>query len=134
AGLFTPRAGLALVSRALRSLGLPALADARVAAKKRRRGLTPGQHLEALILLHAAGGDCMDDMALLREDPGMEKMLGYTPPAPTSVRTFLEAFHDADAVARAREDATAQQRLAFIPEENRALAGLGRVQQGLVRA
>lgn len=122
-GTYTARAGLALVSRALRSLGLPAFADARVHFKKRRRGLTAGQHVEALVLLNAAGGDCMDDMQRLREDPGVEKMLGYEAPSPTAVRTFLEAFHDPDAVERARGQAQAQGRLSFIPDENGLAAG-----------
>jgi hypothetical protein len=87
--------------------------------------MTPGQHLEALILLHAAGGGCMDDMERLRQDPGLEKMLGFLCPSASCLRDFLGCFHDPAALVRAQEKALAQGHLAFIPEENAALEALG---------
>jgi len=134
AGTLTARAGLSVVSRALRSLGLPGQCDEHVRVKQRGRGFTPGQHIESLVVLHAAGGDCKDDMQSLREDEGLAKMLGYTVPSSRCVGDFLEAFHDAGKVEQARQAAQAQQRLAFIPEQTQALEGLARVQREQVRA
>lgn len=134
AGLLTARAGLSAVSRVLRSLGLPGLCDAHVRVKQRARGFSAGQQVESLVLLHAAGGDCMDDMESLRSDPGVAKMLGYETPSARCVGDFLEQFHDAGKIVEARGRAQAQGRLAFIPEENAALEGLRRVQDGLVGA
>ena len=133
-GIITARAGLSAVSRVLRSLGLPGLCDTHLQVKARARGFSAGQPVESLVLLHAAGGDCMDDMESLRADAGMEKMLGYAAPSARCVGDFLEAFHDPEKVAAARVRAQAQARRSFIPEETSALEGLQRVQCGLVRA
>lgn len=133
-GLLTAQAGLAAFSRAFRSLGAPKLCEERVRIKQRSRGFTVGQQVETLVLLHAAGGDCMQDVEALRQDSGVTKMLGYGAPSPRCVADFLESFHDAQKVAQARAQAQRQERLSFIPEETSALSGLGEVAQGLVRA
>lgn len=132
-GLLTARAGLSAVSRVLRSLGVPGRCDSHVVVKRRARGFTAGQHVESLVLLHAAGGDCMDDMETLREDEGVTKMLGYTVPSARCVGDFLESFHDPQAVVLAKVQAQAQGNLSYIPEETAALEGLQRVQADLVR-
>jgi hypothetical protein len=133
-GMFTARAGLSAVSRVVRSLGLPGLCDEHVRVKQRARGFSAGQQVESLVLLHAAGGDCMEDMEALRADGGVAKMLGYETPSARCVGDFLEQFHEGGMIVEARSKAEAQGRLAFIPEENTALQGLQRVQEGLVGA
>ena len=85
-GACSARAGLAGVSRVFRSLKLPGSCEANLRGiKNRQRGLEEGQTIESLVLLHAAGGECMDDMDRLREDEGLEKILGYRPPASRSI-------------------------------------------------
>jgi hypothetical protein len=133
-GLLTAQAGLAAFSRAFRSLGAPQLCDEQVRVKQRERGYTVGQQVESLLLLHAAGGDCMQDIESLRRDGGLTKMLGYTAPSQRCVADFLEAFHDADKVAQARAQAQRQEHLSFIPEQTDALSGLGEAARGIVRA
>jgi len=133
-GLLTAQAGLAAFSRAFRSLGAPRLCDEQVRVKRRDRGFTAGQHVESLVLLHVAGGDCMQDMEGLRRDDGVTKMLGYAVPSERCVAEFLEAFHDPDKVAQARARAQRQGQLSFIPDETAALSGLGEVGRGVVRA
>jgi hypothetical protein len=133
-GTLTAHAGLSAVSRVLRSLGLPGLCDTHIKVKQRASGFSAGQQVESLVLLHAAGGDCMEDMELLRTDEGMEKMLGYRVPSARCVGDFLDAFHDPENVSTARARAQAQGRLSFIPEETSALQGLRHAQCGLVRA
>jgi hypothetical protein len=81
AGLHSAQAGLAAFSRAFRNLGAPRLWDAYLPVKQRDRGFTAGQQVEALVLLHAAGGDCMQDSEQLRQDGGVTKMLGYAVPS-----------------------------------------------------
>jgi len=130
----TAQAGLAAFSRAFRSLGAPKLCDERVHLKERSRGFTVGQQVESLVLLHAAGGDCMQDMERLRADGGATKMLGYAAPSQRCVADFLESFHDPEKVAQAREQAQRQERLSFIPEETAALVGLREVAQGIAGA
>jgi hypothetical protein len=127
-GACSARAGLAGVSRVYRALGLPGSCAANLnGLKSRQRGLESGQALECLVLLHAAGGDCMDDIERLREDEGLARILGYTPLASRTVKDFLERFHDGALVAQARSEAAAQQLLACIPEPTAWLESLGRV-------
>jgi hypothetical protein len=133
-GLLTAQAGLGAFSRAFRSLGGPRLCEERVRIKQRSRGFSVGQQVESLVLLHVAGGDCMQDIEALRRDGGVTKMLGYGAPSQRCVADFLESFHDPEKVAQARAQAQRQERLSFIPEETAALSGLGAVGQGLVRA
>lgn len=132
-GLMGAQAGLCIVSRAFRSLGLGQVCDTQVQTKRRDRGYTAGQHVESLVLLHAAGGDCMQDMERLRADGCLSKMLGYTLPGARCVADFLEAFHDPKSIAKARELATGQGLLAFIPDETQVLGGLQEVQEHLIR-
>jgi hypothetical protein len=133
-GLLTSQAGLAAFSRAFRSLGGPRLCDELVLIKERSRGFTVGQQVESLVLLHAAGGDCMQDMEALRRDSGVTKMLGYAAASQRCVADFLESFHDPEKVAQARVEAQRQAYLSFIPEEASALSGLGKAAGGIVRA
>lgn len=127
-GACSARAGLASVSRAYRSLGLPGSCEANLRGiKSRQRGLAEGQSVESLVLLHAAGGECMDDMDRLREDDGLARILGYQPPASRAIKDFLERFHDGERIVQAKDRAVEQKRLAFVPEPTPALEALGRV-------
>ena len=132
AGITTSRAGLSAVSRVLRAINLPGMCEANLALKKRSRGFVAGQVAESLVLLHAAGGDCQDDMEKLREDSGLTKMLGYQVPSARCTGDFLALFHDEDIIRKAREAADAQGKLAILPEESSRLCGLGRVMKGTV--
>jgi hypothetical protein len=62
--------------------------------RKRNSGLTDYQKFESIVALMAAGGDCYDDMEVLRSDAGLQRLLGYSLPSPDSVRAFINAFHD----------------------------------------
>ena len=121
-GSCSARAGLSAVSRVFRSLGLPGSCSANLGnLRKRQRGYEEGQVMESLVLLHAAGGECMDDMDELRRDEGLQRMLQYEPVASRTVKDFLERFHDADLIEQAQAEAARQKMLAFIPEPSPAL-------------
>ncbi len=90
----SPHAGLLATSRALRALGIPAMAEANLPLRKRKRGFSEGQMVESLILLHTVGGECPEDICLLANDPCLERGLGYAPPRVTAVREYLERYHD----------------------------------------
>ena len=92
----SPNAGLLSISRAYRSLGVPALVAANLSLRQRQRGFSEAQFIESLVLLQALGGECPDDMGLLTKDSCLERGLGYRPPKATAVREFLERFHDQD--------------------------------------
>jgi len=83
------------------------------------------KYVESVIALIAAGGDCLDDMELIRSDAGLKLLLGEMPSA-EAVRFFLYAFHDEKLLeGRPKEGA-------FIAEEGKPLKGLWEVNRGVV--
>lgn len=127
----TGRAGLPLVIETLRALGLAEVIAAQVKVRERASGYTETEKIEALVLLLAAGGDCLDDIAVLQADGGLRRLVGRKFPSADALRHFLYAFHDDRLIARAQAQRPAGQ-VAYIPAENAALQGLGRVNTALV--
>jgi hypothetical protein len=73
---------------------------------------------ESFVLLSALGGECVEDVERLRQDKGLEAMLGYQLPAPETARQWLDKFHDEELMSGQPEQG------AFIPVESAPLAGL----------
>ena len=90
----TAWAGASLLMDLFRQLEMDEAADRVLPAKKSSKGLKPGQMVEGFVLLSALGGECIDDMQLLRDDEGLAGMLRYQPPAPETARQWLDGFHD----------------------------------------
>jgi hypothetical protein len=127
----TSRAGLPLVLETMRALGLPRVIREQVRVRERQSGYTEGEKIEALVLLLAAGGDCLDDIAVLRADSGLGRLLGRRFPSADTLRHFLYACHDDQLIVQAQAQRPPD-RVAYIPAENAALQGLGRVNTALV--
>jgi hypothetical protein len=126
----SPHAGALSVSRAYRSLGVPQLVGANLHLRKRRRGFSEAQFIEAISLLQAVGGECPEDMRLLLGDQCLERGLGYELPSVTATREFLERFHNKD-LEKLRPHREVQK--SFIFPSSDAVAALQEVQSGLVR-
>ncbi len=124
----TPSAGVALLIDCLRRAGVPGAADRHLPAKRSPRGLGQGAMVESLVLLSALGGDCLDDLDHLRRDMGLAALTGYTLPAASTARQWLDRFHDPELL----EGRPAQG--AFLPLESSGLAGLREVLVAAVRA
>jgi hypothetical protein len=88
----TAHAGLVLVRELAERLGARELFDT-LTVKKRRRGYSPAQAILALCETLIAGGECLDDVALLRADSGQELLRGYGLPDPTTLGRFLARFN-----------------------------------------
>jgi hypothetical protein len=101
-----------------RKAGIEATVERALPKKKSSKGLRQGQVVESFVLLSALGGDCINDMERLRQDKGLEVMLGYQPPAPETARQWLDKFHD-EALMQVRP-----LQGSFIPRESTAVAGL----------
>jgi hypothetical protein len=101
AGL-TSRAGLPLVLETMRALGLDRAIAQHVHLRERQSGYTEAAKIEALVLLLAAGGDCLDDIAALQADGGLRRLLGRRFPSADTLRHFLDAFHDEQLIAAAQ--------------------------------
>jgi hypothetical protein len=124
--------GAALLLQAFRSLGLPRSVGQHVHVKQRDRGYDEASMVESFVVLHALGGDCLEDFARLREETGLRQMRGHELPSPEAARNFLYQFHDKKLIEKAQQERVAPQG-AYIPDENAARQGLGRVNDDLLR-
>jgi hypothetical protein len=127
----TGRAGLPLVLETMRALGLEHAIAQHVQVRERASGYPEVEKVEALVVLLADGGDCLDDIAVLQADAGLARLLGRKLPSADTVRHFLYAFHDDTLLATAQGQRPAGQ-VAYIPAETAALQGLGHVNTALV--
>jgi hypothetical protein len=87
----TSHAGLVLVRELADRLGVGELLD-RVTVKKRSRGYSPAQAILGLCETLIAGGECLDDVALLRGDSAQELLRGHGLPEATTLGRFLRRF------------------------------------------
>ena len=124
--------GVSLAVQAFRSLGLPASIQRQVHIKQRERGYDEATMVESFVVLNALGGECLEDFSHLRGDGGLKEMLEHEIPSPEAARQFLYQFHAVEKIEEAKQRREAEQ-IAFIPEENEALAGLGEVNRELVQ-
>ena len=127
----TGRAGLPLVLETLRALGLDQAIAEHVHVRERQSGYPEAAKIEALVLLLAAGGTCLDDIRVLQADAGLGRLLDRTLPSADTLRHFLYAFHDETLIAQAQAQRPPD-RAAYIPAENAALQGLAHVTTALV--
>ncbi|MBA3304131.1 MAG: IS1380 family transposase [Acidimicrobiia bacterium] len=124
----TPNAGVALLIDAMRRADVPAAADRHLPAKRSPKGLGQGAMVETMVLLSALGGDCLDDLDHLRRDMGLAALAGYTLPAASTARQWLDRFHEPELM----EGRPAQG--AFMPLESAGLAGLRQVLVTAIRS
>lgn len=133
AGAVTAHAGLPLVVETMRALGVDEAIGEHVHTQQRRSGYGDVEKVEAFVLLMAAGGDCIEDIELLRADAGLGRLLGRQLPSPDVLRNYLYLFHSDELVAEAK-GGLRRGETAYVPEENALLEGLHRVRTALVRA
>jgi hypothetical protein len=124
--LLTSFGGLPLVMETFRSLGLPQAIKKHLTVHQREGKYRDADYVESFVSVFAAGGDCVDDFEILRQDEGLKK-LGLRVPSPEAARYFLNAFHEEELL----EGRLPHQ--AFIPEETEGLKRLTVVQKDLVK-
>jgi len=124
----TAFAGLTLVSETMLALCLDELVCEHLRLRERRRGYDEFDKLHALVLVQAAGGDCVEDVRILSRDAGLIRLLARALPSPDALHDFLGAFHD-EVQFRGRPGSGT----AWIPEENAALEALAAVNTVLVQ-
>lgn len=127
----TAWAGIPLLLQAFRSLDLPRSVERNVRIKQRQRGLDEASYVESFVILNAAGGECLEDFAHLRQD-GLKDLIGHDLPSPEAARKFLYQFHDEELIEQAQQRLLPNQ-TSYIPEETAALQGLGQVNTDVVR-
>lgn len=124
----TAFAGLTLVSETMLALGLDEVVREHLQLRERQRGYDEFDKLHALVLVQAAGGDCVEDVRILARDAGLARLLARPLPSPDALHDFLGAFHD-EAQFAGRPAAG----VAWIPDENAALGVLAAVNTALVQ-
>ena len=126
----TGHAGLPLVLETMRALGVSDVLDRALGIRRRNNGATDAQKAEALVLLIASGGECVDDVEVLRTDKGLMRLVE---PLPSSdvLLTFLHAFHDEGLIDEAQRARPAGQ-VAYIPKESAPLVGLSTANVALI--
>lgn len=124
----TAFAGLTLVSETMLALGLDGVVREHLQLRERQRGYGEFDKLHALVLVQAAGGDCVEDVRILARDAGLARLLARPLPSPDALHDFLGAFHD-EAQFAGRPTAG----VAWIPDENAALGALAAVNTALVQ-
>jgi hypothetical protein len=110
---------------------VPGSVQQHVAVKQRELGYDEATFVESFVILNAAGGECVDNFARLSSDPGLAELLGHEMPSPEVARDFLDAFHEEEKIEEVQQRRRPDE-IACIPEENRALAGLGQVNRDLI--
>ena len=124
--MMTSFAGIPLVIETFRALGLRASVQRHLRLLQRQGRYEEADYVESFVSVFCAGGDCVDDLELLRWDEGL-RTLGLNVPSPEAARWFLNAFHEEEAL----EERVASK--GFIPEETVLLQGLAQVNQELIR-
>jgi Transposase DDE domain group 1 len=122
----TARAGLTLVSETMLALGLDEIVRARLSLRERDRGDSEFDKIHAVVLVQAAGGECVEDVRVLARDAGLLRLVARPWPSPDALHAFLAAFHDEAAMAGRPPEG------AWIPEETPALQALAAINTDLV--
>jgi len=121
----TPRAGLLSVAEQMRAMGLPAVVEEELGSTKGGSGFSDWEVVESFLLMLADGGECVEDLGVLRSDRAFVKLLGHEVPSAPVGKKFLYTFHD-----DARDKEVAKQRElvpSYVPAETERLARLARV-------
>jgi hypothetical protein len=101
--------------------------------RARQSGYPEPAKVEAFVLLLAAGGTAVEDIAVLQADRGLTRLLGGPLPSADALRAFLLACHDDALIAQAQAQRPPD-RVAYIPAESAPLQGLAQVNTVLVHA
>jgi len=130
----TSYGGLPVVLEMMRALGVEESVGRHVHTREVRQhgAFTDAQLVEDVVLMLSAGGECCDDIEVLRADGALGEMVGHSCPSAAVLKQFLYRFHD-----ESRDEAVAMMRArrpSYVPQESEALRGLGEVNEELVAA
>ena len=128
----TARVGLTLVLETLAAFGMGEVIKRELKIRKRDSGFTEQAMVEDFAMMLAGGGECVADIGVLNSDGGLCRLAGRSFPSASAGFDFLYSFHD-DRLIEAAKAKRKPDQVAYIPEENAALQGLGRACEEFVR-
>lgn len=150
----TAFAGLPLYLDLAHAIGIRGTIEQHVHARPGDQGYTDAQVILSLILLNLVGGESVDDIAILENDPGLGRLIRHVEysgktrgerrtlekqwrkkrtralPSSTTIFRYLKTFHDLDQEI-VREQVRSEEK-AFIPASKRHLKGLYRVNRSFL--
>ena len=112
----TGRAGLPILAELMRAAVPRSFHEALARSLGYRSWKVVRRHVESLALLIAAGGECVDDLRMLRADVGLCALIGYRPSGTSQAKEFLYRFHQSAQGAR------------LAPQDDDALSIVGKAQ------
>ncbi len=89
--VLTAYAGVPLLVRAARWLGVPDTVKRHLHLKQRQRGFEEATYVESFLVLNARGGECLEDFDRLQEDAGRAEMLRHELPTGAEAWRLLPA-------------------------------------------
>ena len=89
AAAVTGLAGVPVLVNLAHTMGLFKDVDTLLPPKERERGYSPSVAVFDLMLTPFSGGECIDDLAVLRADQGLERLLHRKVMAPSTAHDFL---------------------------------------------
>ena len=108
----TSQAGVILLKDFVNRLQIAQTYDAQVSVKKRQRGYSESQFILAAAVSLILGGQCVDDLKVLRGDPGAKSLLEVEEiPSPQAMGEFLRRFRIGDLHDMLRAQRMIQQRI-----------------------
>jgi hypothetical protein len=104
-GAVTGLGGVPVLVNLAQSMGLFKDVDALLPGKERDRGYSPSAAVFDLMLIPCAGGECIDDLGVLRADYGLERLLRRKVMAPSTAHDFLRRIQyvGLEGLARVRQ-------------------------------
>lgn len=126
----TAWSGLPLLVEVMAAFGVPASIRENLKVFPSERRFDEERIVTALVLLLAAGGEYLDDLRLFKADKALARLLGFEMPSPETARQFLYEFHE-DRLIEEAAAGLGPNRKSYVPEENKALRGLGLVVRDL---
>ena len=117
--------GLPLVAEVMAKFGLDESIRRHVRLGRARRKFEADDIARAAILTVIAGGDCLDDIARLRDDAALCRLLARDIPSPETVRQALYEFHSDALIEEGIRLAADAGEIAYVPGESVPLKGLG---------
>lgn len=87
--LITAQAGLLLPLQLMNSLGFSQIVDKAFPKPGSNRGIAASIYIKSLIMLQHAGGDCLEDIKLLRDDRALTSLLDKSPPCAKALGDWL---------------------------------------------
>jgi len=84
--------GTLLIQNFAYRLGIPERIEEIVRVKERERGYSEAESIFALVQSMIMGGECLDDLKVLRRDEAVKVLTGFEIPYPTTEGRFLRRF------------------------------------------